>query len=873
MNIILNVAIKTLNSLINLIGNKNVNIDSARSGVDQYNRIKAQIGSPGILKILALKDNELPFFEASLRDIGRRIDIKSDTGENNIRNAEISALRFISWIETINSNGINVEIPSKIKATINDDVGRKQIRALELIIRNVINERFGSQETLEKELNSLLNSEIVSKWKQSSDQGDILSGTTFSELASLYVNKQEFTNYSKLYIETSFLNFLRDKRKTIQNFLEDIRRSRNTLAHNKNISNTQLSLIDLYYEELISPLQDAFDNGETDVNPSQFIDASNEELNNYFTNLKEDIADVKDDIAEFRSSVENKLGIISKDTSDIKNTTKQVKKQTQFIIAGVILLLIGLGTTFYFVSGTKKDTAEIKNDTKEIKALNKKTDKTVESIKEITKETSDGIKDIKSTISDMAEGVKSLAKTGGLVTQPSVPSEYYHNARMLTQRGEIDRGIDQYKELFKFDFIAAEPIIDFVSILRQKYGEENLVNIIDNFISPSKKISNSYAKLLVTKPSSKDLKFWLSNKPLFLPAVPEIVKHSSNQSFNLTRYMLQTDLEKMFMDSSLDRARYYIDPVRADNEFQKVKNSYEKTNWETYNNYKKAPLFFYTQGSPNIGTGQVNFSPMLLDELGINSNDKYQIRIRATGDYKKLMKISNNNLSEWNDFNNNNTSLKFKKYYGYFKTIPFSKELFPNNLFFPYISDLPQDQKFQHICASWLYKGELKFDVKWIDNENIERLSENINLCPTFIKKPNLLKMNIIDLKHNQNNKNVQLSIQDIIPIYKPSAKINMIKKIEVMNASGSNIIELLTPEMKKTNNFKFDAKNMSNLRNCRTVNQCEVAEQFKNLIFSFDTDFDQIKIKFTISYFGRSFKNLNDDTVYMSNIINLKNN
>jgi hypothetical protein len=133
--------------------------------------------------------------------------------------------------------------------------------------------------------------------------------------------------------------------------------------------------------------------------------------------------------------------------------------------------------------------------------------------------------------------------------------------------------------------------------------------------------------------------------------------------------------------------------------------------------------------------------------------------------------------------------------------------------------------------------------------------------------------MNIIDLKHNQNKKNVQLSIQDIIPIYKPSAKINMIKKIEVMDASGSNIIQLLTPEMKKTNNFKFDAKNMSNLSNCRTVNQCEVAEQFKNLILSFDTDFDQIKIKFTISYFGRSFKNLNDDTVYMSNIMNLKNN
>ena len=38
----------------------------------------------------------------------------------------------------------------------------------------------------------------------------------------------------------------------------------------------------------------------------------------------------------------------------------------------------------------------------------------------------------------MAEGLKALAQTGGLVSNPSNPAEYYHNARVLIQRGEVD---------------------------------------------------------------------------------------------------------------------------------------------------------------------------------------------------------------------------------------------------------------------------------------------------------------------------------------------------------------------------------------------------------------------------------------------------
>ena len=862
-------AIGALNGLSSFLDEASENAETAKAAADQYNQLKGRLGSSEIASKLGLKEPELPFFEASVRDAGRRLDIADDADETSRRNASIAALRFLSWLETIRSNGINIEMPEGVDAAINEDVGRKQIRALELIIRSLIDERYGSQDNLETELKNLFKPAVVDKWKQSGDQGDLLSGTTFSEIASLFVNKQEYSNYEKLYGETAFLNYLRDRRKTIQNFLDDIRRVRNTLAHNKAVSNTQLSLLALYYEELISPIQDAYDEGETKIDPSTYLDVSAEELDGYFSNLHEDIEGVKDDIADFRASVEGALGLISEDTKEIKQTTEQVKSRTGLIAAGVAVLLIGVGAIYFITSGTKEDTAQIKQDTTSIKETTERTDQNVSDIKTATEETSQATQEIKASISDMAEGVKALAKTGGLVAKPSNPAEFYHNARILTQRGEVDRAVESYKKLFSYEFISADPIIDFVSILRQKYGETNLANIIDQFIPPTSKILNAYAKMLMSPPSSKELEFWLSTKPLFLPAVPEIVKHSENQPFNLTRYLLQTELEKAFMTSNVDRGSYYIDPIRADADFLKVKLSYEKTNWSYYKNARKSPLFFYTEGHPNIGRGQVNFAPWLIDELGTRANGKYQIRILATGEYKSLLKGYKINVDDWNDFENNSEYVfKGRKFYGYFKTVEFREGIFAEGEEYPYVSDLPKEQNKQHICASWLHKGELLFDVKWIDNENVERVKKGINLCPKFGRQPDLLNVEIVrapaetsDMKANLTN----LIIADITPIYQPGSHMNIIGPIRIKDEDSGETVEIFGPKANKDLNFKFDAGKMVGFRDCMSIRACPTASDFKKLQISFQPKYKKFRVMLTIA---GSENELPNGVTYTSNPI-----
>ena len=104
------------------------------------------------------------------------------------------------------------------------------MRALELIIRSLITDRYEDQPALVARLKDLLSEKVVQQWLTSADRGDVLSGTTFSELSSLFVSAQEYPNYDPLYKDTPLLSLLKEKRVTIRNYLDDIRRIRNVLV-------------------------------------------------------------------------------------------------------------------------------------------------------------------------------------------------------------------------------------------------------------------------------------------------------------------------------------------------------------------------------------------------------------------------------------------------------------------------------------------------------------------------------------------------------------------------------------------------------------------------------------------------------------------
>ena len=728
--------IKTLltasSDLLALIGHESLE-DSGLSLVSAYNKAKSRLSSSEVASRLNLSDAELPPFEASLRDFAKRFDaIESDDPE---RTTVISALRLVSWFETLQSRGVAITIPDFSGLPVDEDVGRKQIRALELILRSLVSERFGGD--LEQQLKTIIKPELVDKWKASGDPDDLLSGTTFSELASLVVNKDEFSHYEKLYSHSAYLNYLRDRRKTVQNFLDDVRRVRNVLAHNKSISDAQLQLLELYYEELTSPIQDAFDNGETSVDPSAYLDVSREELQSYFIDLKEDIASVQDELADFRASVEGDLGVIKEDTAVIREATAGVKSRTTMVVAGVVALLVLVGGSYFFLVGTQENTEAILVDTATIKQTTTETNQAITEVQQSSRR-------IEGSLDSIKEGFENLSQQGGLIANPSNPAEYYHNSRIYRQRGEVDLALDSLRALMDYEFREADPIQDLVALLRQKYGNTGVNEAISTFIPDDRRVLLAYANLLVSQPLSKDLEFWLSTKPLFLPAVPEIVRYAADQGQNLSRYKLTTRLEKRFMETSQNLKEYYLDPVLATSAYNKVKRSYEKTNWTYYNNVKASPVYFMSGYMPNLIKRDqysplqryIEFIPVLEDDTADDS--PFMMRFRSTGDYAGNLFLQGvDDLSSWISFGECEGCAS--SIYGSFTMMYSDPSFFKDEAptfpaFDPAIDRQYSRFGYPLICSSWVNSGNIYFDVKWVDSEGVERESSNIKLCPELIE-------------------------------------------------------------------------------------------------------------------------------------------
>jgi hypothetical protein len=65
-----------------------------------------------------------------------------------------------------------------------------------------------------------------------------------------------------------------------------------------------------------------------------------------------------------------------------------------------------------------------------------------------------------------------------VVGKPTTLAQKYHNARMLSQRGEVDLALKAYEEVLQEKIIFADPIQDMVTLSKRLYGREGAKNIL-----------------------------------------------------------------------------------------------------------------------------------------------------------------------------------------------------------------------------------------------------------------------------------------------------------------------------------------------------------------------------------------------------------
>jgi len=142
---------------------------------------------------LAISVDELSALGSAVADANLRNEPGSRTPQAE-KNRIIAQLRLFSWLETIASRSSAYDLSPQVEALVSEDMGRKRIRALELVIRSLIGERHGDQKGLSDHLRLIFGDKVVDRWSTVADANDLLSGTTFSELASIFVNKGFFSH-------------------------------------------------------------------------------------------------------------------------------------------------------------------------------------------------------------------------------------------------------------------------------------------------------------------------------------------------------------------------------------------------------------------------------------------------------------------------------------------------------------------------------------------------------------------------------------------------------------------------------------------------------------------------------------------------------
>ena len=82
------------------------------------------------------------------------------------------------------------------------------------------------------------------------------------------------------------------------------------------------------------------------------------------------------------------------------------------------------------------------------------------------------VNDLNQQMSQVLAEIEKVGQTGGLISNPNTYAEFYHNARILQQRGEVDLAMRNYEALFKEELIFIDTILDYAELLTARYGED-----------------------------------------------------------------------------------------------------------------------------------------------------------------------------------------------------------------------------------------------------------------------------------------------------------------------------------------------------------------------------------------------------------------
>jgi len=336
----------TLNAIIYKLDS-----NSSEFSIANWKTLKGKLSSSKLANLIKLNEGMLNEFEEAMKQFYNH--------QNDLKKGRLACLRIALWLETITKNmSISFQFD---KALSSEETAIKQVRALELIIRDVITEQLGGKENVILKLQELFKQDVIDKWIKSADQSGILSGTTFSELSNILLDKNIFKGIEEIF-HSSEIELSKSTRDSLRYILEDIRVIRNAIAHNKKVSNIQIEALNEYYKAIAEILKNA---NKTNIDPEKYLDLSKSNMEEYISSLKEDHKEISGNLENIKETVAE----IKIDTNELRKDTSSIKKRNVIIIIGIAIVLIVTCAVLFFQQKQFSATTDIGNDLKEVKEI------------------------------------------------------------------------------------------------------------------------------------------------------------------------------------------------------------------------------------------------------------------------------------------------------------------------------------------------------------------------------------------------------------------------------------------------------------------------------------------------------------------------
>jgi hypothetical protein len=81
------------------------------------------------------------------------------------------------------------------------------------------------------------------------------------------------------------------------------------------------------------------------------------------------------------------------------------------------------------------------------------------------------VNDLNKQMAQVLAEIEKVGQTGGLISNPNTYAEFYHNARLLQQRGEVDLAMQNYEQALAEGYLFVDPLLDLLSLANARYGE------------------------------------------------------------------------------------------------------------------------------------------------------------------------------------------------------------------------------------------------------------------------------------------------------------------------------------------------------------------------------------------------------------------